>query len=117
MLLWICCRYNNGKEIDDAPLSGFITHCYKRCFESKYAIVPALRTITATASYKGSWHSATKLIAYFVAEQQGRDNRSLGGTPTRTPHDPEVDEVINNVVEIKREYTMGSNGSEFAQGS
>jgi hypothetical protein len=118
VLLWICCRYDNGKEIRNAPLSRFITHSYVGCFEAKYAIVPTLlQAITATASYKGSWRSATSLIAYFVAEQQNRDNRNLQETPTRTPHEPNADEEMIKAVESKRIYTMGSNESEFAQGS
>jgi hypothetical protein len=32
-LLWICCHYDNGKEINNAPLSELITYDYIRCFK------------------------------------------------------------------------------------
>ena len=102
VLLWIFCRYDNGKEIDDAPLSRFITHCDKRCFESKYAIIPVLRTIMAAASYKGSWDATICLIAHFLSERQERDcNAALLGD---TPRKLEVDDVVNIVVKTRGEH-------------
>ncbi|KAH9990115.1 hypothetical protein BJV77DRAFT_919392, partial [Russula vinacea] len=39
VLLWICCRYEGGKETRNAPLSELNTHDYKQCFEKKSALV------------------------------------------------------------------------------
>ena len=104
VLLWICCRYDNGKEIRNAPLSRFITHSYVDCFEAKYAIVPALQTITATASYKGSWDAAIRLVNHFVREQLDRDSKRV--LPKGSPHEPELDDVdmVANVVELRGEH-------------
>ena len=104
VLLWICCRYDNGKEIRNAPLSRFITHSYVDCFEAKYAIVPALRTITATASYKGSWDAVIQLVNHFVREQLDQDSKRV--LPKGSPHEPELDDVdvVANVVELRGEH-------------
>jgi Fungal protein kinase len=73
VLLWICCRYDNGKEISNAPLSEFMTHSYNQCFESKLAILSKLQTTTATASYKGSWDAMVRLVTHFVRERIDRE--------------------------------------------
>jgi hypothetical protein len=97
VLLWICCRYDNGKEISNAPLSGIITHSYNECFKSKYCILSKLQKITATASYKGFWDAAKRLIDYFVDERACRD-RFWSGVTKDIPHEPEIAELVNIVI-------------------
>jgi len=47
VLLWICCHYDKGKEIPNAPLHEFIIS-YNQCFLEKYAISAKLPVIDLT---------------------------------------------------------------------
>jgi Fungal protein kinase len=62
VLLWICCRYGNGKEIDDPPLNELITHDYNECLQKKNNIFELLRLIRPTPSYEVFWEVSRELV-------------------------------------------------------
>ncbi len=72
VLLWICCRYEKGEEIPNAPLSTFITGDYARCRQVKYDILSELPGIKPTTSYKQYWEASTDLVGQFVKDRFGR---------------------------------------------
>jgi len=50
VLLWICCRYQDGKEINNPPVDEFTTGDHNQCFKEKYTIFSKLKQI-APMSY------------------------------------------------------------------
>ena len=62
VLLWICCRYDDGKEIRNAPLSELNTHDYWQCFVKKFSIFRTIVEITPTALYERFWPAARSLL-------------------------------------------------------
>ena len=95
VLLWICCRYDGGKEIPNPPLGEFITHDYNLCFLKKYCIIPKLKEIEPTPSYKGFWSAMFGLVKLFVAQRQGRDNSGVLGNRL---DEPGIDEMVRQVM-------------------
>jgi hypothetical protein len=75
VLLWICCRYENGKEITNAPLGEFITNDYDQCFIKKYCILARLKQIRPTTSYRNFWKASVALLSVFVMKRHDRDYR------------------------------------------
>lgn len=88
VLLWICCRYENGKEISDAPLGQFITSNYNQCHKEKYSILAQLKQIKPTTSYVKFWPASVALIREFVMK------RVLIDLHDEKPAEPTNDEVV-----------------------
>jgi hypothetical protein len=84
VLLWICCRYDSGKEISNAPLSGLITREYKKCFREKQCIFNELLDITPTPSYKDYWPAASELLLWPVSRRLAHDMDRAGALAGRT---------------------------------
>ena len=83
VLLWICCRYDNGKEIKNAPLGEFITHDYNQCFEKKRTIFPRIYKIPPTPSYIQYWDAAIELLTWpFELRSNQEIRRALGELST-----------------------------------
>jgi hypothetical protein len=77
VLLWICCHYEDGKEIPNPPLGQFITGSYNQCFLEKYAITSRLKHLTATSSYDSFWFAMVYLLDLFIRQQQDRERAAL----------------------------------------
>ena len=87
VLLWICCRYEDGKEIHEAPLSDLITHDFEVCLGKKSGLI--LRNFANLAPrkpYETFWDAVKKLF-YFHHDLQIAINR-------RQMQEPTVDEVF-----------------------
>jgi Fungal protein kinase len=93
VLLWICCRYEDGKEIHNPPLGQFITGSYNQCFLEKHAITSKLKYLTATSSYDSFWFAVVDLLDLFIMQQQDRERAAL----PRKSSPPEL--TINEIVE------------------
>jgi Fungal protein kinase len=92
VLLWICCRYENGKEIHKAPLSEFLTGNFKVCYAMKLAY-HSLEPV-ATTSYKLYWLVVTDLLRRSAVNQLQE--------PTAHEEEPttgEVFEIYRNILE------------------
>jgi hypothetical protein len=76
VLLWICCRYKNGKEIKNPPLREFITHNYRRCFEKKLSSFSTRQKMKATNSYKDFWDASVALVRHFVVKHVSREDNT-----------------------------------------
>jgi hypothetical protein len=96
VLLWICCRYDNGKEISNAPLGEFITHDYKQCFAKKYTIISKLKDIVPTASYECFWGAMTSLIALFIKQRYDREFGDLPSSQNAPPVEPTIHEMVKS---------------------
>jgi hypothetical protein len=92
VLLWICCRYENGKEIRNAPLGEFITLDYDQCFKEKHCILSELRRIEPTTSYQSFWDASVALVSEFVKIRLDKDCASLNGNFSFL--EPTNDEVV-----------------------
>jgi hypothetical protein len=59
VLLWVCCRYEGGKQINNPPLSELTEGDHNHCFKEKYTILSRLLDIHPTSSYEsiGGWQS------------------------------------------------------------
>jgi hypothetical protein len=79
VLLWICCRYEDGKEIPNPPLGQFITGSYNQCFEKKRPIISRLKHLTATSSYDSFWFAVVGLLDLFIMQQLDRERAALPG--------------------------------------
>ena len=92
VLLWICCRYKDGKEIHDAPLSEFLTGNFKACYLNKlgyHSLEPV-----ATTSYEPYWLVVTDLLRRSIVNQVQE--------PTAHEEEPttgEVFEIYRNILE------------------
>ena len=96
VLLWICCRYKDGKLIDEAPLSKLITDDFMTCFITKVNY-PAY-VLAATTSYKPYWFAAMDLVDWSVDHRfktRRSERRQMRGDPEEEPEEePTIDEVI-----------------------
>jgi Fungal protein kinase len=76
VLLRICCGYDGGKEIRNAPLSELITHDYNDCYKEKFSIHYTVASVTPTASYKRFWPAARELLiwplSFFLSQAMAR---------------------------------------------
>ena len=91
VLLLICCRYEDGKEIQNAPLSELNTHDYKQCFKEKYVMSGGiLDRITATRSYESFWPTARQLLAWPLSFRSARYSY-----PNRDTSEPDINEVVD----------------------
>jgi hypothetical protein len=88
VLLWICCRYDDGEEINDPPLSDLITDSFKQCFAMKISTISSLNDIAPTASYEQFWGVVLKLL--FLADQ--RRFRAAWGPTSLLKEAPAIDE-------------------------
>jgi hypothetical protein len=48
VLLWVCCCYEDGKEVPNPPLGQFITGSYRQCHVNKLDIYSRVLLITAS---------------------------------------------------------------------
>jgi hypothetical protein len=95
VLLWICCRYENGKEIDEAPLRKLITDDFMVCYAMKLAYLD-LEPV-ATTSYKPYWRAVTDLLHWSIVHRQETKYRQM-----LDPTAPEEELTIKQVIEIYR---------------
>jgi hypothetical protein len=74
VLFWICCRFDDGKEINNPPLSAFITDTYKQCRLVKFDV--DVKEIEPTPSYISFWEVASELMTDRLrdARPENRDN-------------------------------------------
>jgi hypothetical protein len=93
VLLWICCRYDGGKEIPNPPLGEFITHDYKLCFKEKYTIISKLKNIAPTPSYDGLRGAMIGLISLFLRQQIDRE---FGDLQRTSPNEPAIHEMVES---------------------
>ena len=89
VLLWICCRYHEGKEIEKPPLGALNTGDYNQCFLLKYAIFALLSDISPTESYQDYWEAAKELIKPVI------DLRIL---QDQNPQEKEKEELATDVI-------------------
>jgi Fungal protein kinase len=69
VLLWICCRYEGGHEIHDAPLQDLVRTHYKQCFEKKLSMPFTITTIRPTMFYEDHWFAVTFLIDWVIKKR------------------------------------------------
>ncbi|KAF8465154.1 hypothetical protein DFH94DRAFT_639862 [Russula ochroleuca] len=93
VLLWICCRYDDGEEIRNAPLGELKTHDYWDCFVKKFSIFRTIVEITPTASYERFWPAARSLLIWPQLHRFDRDLRRAMERDATS--EPEIDEVVN----------------------
>jgi hypothetical protein len=72
VLLWVCCCYEGGKQINNPPLSELTEGNHNHCFEKKLAILSRQHHIHPTSSYEKYWGVAIKLpkwpLMYWVQQ-------------------------------------------------
>ena len=106
VLLWICCRYNNGKEISNPPLGDFITNDYTWCFGEKCAIYgTSAANITPTDSYQQFWTAAVSLVLLFLKQRGDRQQKTLHKMPIV---EPTIDEVVQECRKAVEEQGTGT---------
>ena len=66
VLLWICYRYDNGKEIEYPPLSEFLTSSFLECYRNKLAVDQITTNKLPTESYRKFGPAVSKLINHFL---------------------------------------------------
>jgi hypothetical protein len=88
VLLWICCRYDEGIEIKNAPLNELITDNHIQCFKEKQAILSNLDEISPTPSYQAFWSASKVLIGQFAKEHSIEilDGTQIRRNPHQTNH-------------------------------
>jgi hypothetical protein len=94
VLLWICCRYDQGKEIKKPPLSDFITDTYEQCRRAKFGA--DVKEIEPTQSYVSFWEVASELIIDRLRDARP-ENRAEICKPEKEPL--EVFECYRKVLE------------------
>jgi hypothetical protein len=67
VLLWICGRYDNGKEITNPPFQGWAAKTYEQCFNNKASYLCSPR-FKATPSYVAYEKAAHKLVKFSRCE-------------------------------------------------
>jgi hypothetical protein len=73
VLLWVCCRYEDGKQINNPPLSELTEGNHNDCFEKKHAILSRLRHIHPTSSYEKYWGAAIELLKWPLKHRMDQD--------------------------------------------
>jgi hypothetical protein len=91
VLLWICCRFEDGKEIHNAPLSELITYDFNMCRAMKLDFLE--RQLVATTSYKPYWRAVKDLLNWAVDHRLKTRRRQID-EPTAPEEEPTIDEVI-----------------------
>ena len=95
VLLWICCRYEDGKEIHEAPLSKLITDDFEVCYAEKLAYH---RGLAATTSYEPYWRAVMDLVNWSLYRHLKAEHNQT----SREPAAPEEEPTIHEVIEIYR---------------
>ena len=93
VLLWICCRYDDGKEINNPPSGELITHDYTQCFLQKHSILSRLPHNAATPSYESAWDAARAFLGSFVGRRMAREMAHLRDAK---PEEPTVNELFQS---------------------
>jgi hypothetical protein len=123
VLLWICCRYDDGEEIDNPPLSKFITDTYEQCYGMKSIINSQLGDIAPTSSYEPFWEVASEFISrrvvdHHVFERQNYRKRAVNTqvtgrapAPQRTINEEEEEpfRVFESYRKVLEEYGFNLN--------
>jgi hypothetical protein len=73
VLLWVCCRYEGGKQINNPPLSELTEGDHNQCFKEKLAIISRLRHIHPTSSYEKYWRAAVGLLDWPLKHRADQD--------------------------------------------
>jgi hypothetical protein len=94
VLLWICCRFEDGKEIPNPPLGQFITESYRRCSHEKNAILYELESVTATSSYESFWFGVVELVKAF-AKRRFAQAMASGQLP-----EPTTEEIVQEIQKL-----------------
>jgi hypothetical protein len=106
VLLWICCRYENGKEISHAPFEEFYTD-YKQCSQQKHTVLLNLRLIRTTTSYRKFWKAIFALLKVFFALRSKQDQD--------VDQSPFIEPTNNEVVQWCRKALEGKEVSIFPE--
>jgi hypothetical protein len=106
VLLWICCRYDNGEEIPNPPLSRLMVHDHEQCFLEKHTILSKLVDIEATPSYKKFWKASQKLISVIVSQRMQREVAKLLEQPST---EQSIDDVVRSCLEILKSMVPAVN--------
>ena len=99
VLLWICCRYKDGKEIHEPPLRELITADFKVCLREKLAYLD--RKLAATTSYKPYWRVVMDLLNWSIVHRQETKYRqeTEPAAPEEEPTNDKVFEIYRNILE------------------
>jgi hypothetical protein len=95
VLLWICCRYKDGKEIHEPPLNELITVDFKVCLKEKLAYLE--RKLASTTSYEPYWKAVIDLLNWSIDHRNTTRRRQM-----LDPTAPEEEPTIEQVIEIYR---------------
>jgi Fungal protein kinase len=82
VLVWICCRFENGREIEKPPLDELITPDYRLCRKEKETL--DLKDVVPRSGYAKFW-PVTNLLVWWLQMQnlyrRGRSNNliAIGG--------------------------------------
>jgi hypothetical protein len=109
VLLWICCRYENGKEITDAPLGEFITNDYHQCSIEKHCILARLKQIRPTTSYRNFWKASVALLNVFVRMRNNQDQDLVNDRSAF------IEPTNDEMVQLCRKALEGKEVSIFAE--
>jgi Fungal protein kinase len=93
VLLWICCRFEDGKEIHEAPLSNFITDDFEVCYVEKLGYH---RGIVPTTSYESYWRTVVALVSWSLRRHNNNAERRILG------EEPEEEQAVDEVFAIYR---------------
>jgi len=91
VLLWICCRFEDGKEIHEAPLSKFITDDFEVCYVEKLGYH---RGLAATIPYKPYWRAVTDLVNWSLYNHLKAEHLQIAEEPAAPEEEPTIYEVI-----------------------
>lgn len=94
VLLWICARYENGKEIPDPPFEKWRAHCFTECLQVKY--LEDFTGVKGTSSYEPFWLCAVALLmTHIIRIRRVREaaNHNVY-EPTPLPGEPTTLQVI-----------------------
>ena len=95
VLLWICCRYKDGKEIYEPPLRELITADFKVCYAMKLGYLDL--KLAATKSYEPYWKAVIDLLNWSIDHRHTTRRRQV-----LDPTAPEEELTIKEVIEIYR---------------
>jgi Fungal protein kinase len=100
-LLWICCRYDGGKVIRNAPFSELNTNDFRKCLVKKYCIMHFYLDFEPTTSYKRFGRAVLELLSlpvFQLGSKTRRDNfkREVYGLEPQDPTEPTIKEVFED---------------------
>jgi hypothetical protein len=96
VLLWICSRYDNGREISNPPLDELLTTSFEECFKNKRSI--AILVKRGTPSYGSFWTCAFLLVQWVLNLRTDLEVADIAGDGTSA--EPTMDDVIDSIRKI-----------------